>query len=286
MNASDASSRWRLRATAAVLVVLAIVGALGALFMHWDAERDARVRTANEALASLSILVRAADDAAQGKEAAFHDLRGSSAVLVGVLKSLKDGTGDVPKAPSSVMVQINALLPVVGRIERNAQTLLNQQGALVEVASALRAIHELTPGLLETGQGLALDLERAHAPAAEVAAAGQLVTLIQSINKSAGELVEGINPEAAFQLGKDLNSFHEVAEGLRKGSAATNPQVRQGLEELLTAFQKTRTRGSRVMANLIGLVSVRYAHEAIVADSLATRRALGALAQALAATRF
>jgi twitching motility protein PilJ len=55
-----------------------------------------------------------------------------------------------------------------------------------------------------------------NAPAAEISAAGQLVMLTQRIGKSANEFLtmEGVSPEAVFLLGKDLNSFKEIAEGL------------------------------------------------------------------------
>jgi twitching motility protein PilJ len=40
--------------------------------------------------------------------------------------------------------------------------------------------------------------------------------LTQRIGKSANEFLtmEGVSPEAVFLLGKDLNSFKEIAEGL------------------------------------------------------------------------
>ena len=48
--------------------------------------------------------------------------------------------------------------------------------------------------------------------------------LTQRIGKSANEFltVEGVSPEAVFLLGKDLNSFREIAEGLLDG----NPELR------------------------------------------------------------
>ena len=55
---------------------------------------------------------------------------------------------------------------------------------------------------------------------AEISASGQLVMLTQRIGKSANEFLtmEGVSPEAVFLLGKDLNSFKEIAQGLLDGS--------------------------------------------------------------------
>ena len=50
--------------------------------------------------------------------------------------------------------------------------------------------------------------------------------LTQRIGKSANEFLtmEGVSPEAVFLLGKDLNSFREIAEGLLSGwQAGTAP---------------------------------------------------------------
>ena len=48
--------------------------------------------------------------------------------------------------------------------------------------------------------------------------------LTQRIGKSANEFltIEGVSPEAVFLLGKDLNSFREIAKGLLDG----NPELR------------------------------------------------------------
>ena len=44
--------------------------------------------------------------------------------------------------------------------------------------------------------------------------------LTQRIGKSANEFLtmEGVSPEAVFLLGKDLNSFKEIGQGLLDGS--------------------------------------------------------------------
>ena len=61
--------------------------------------------------------------------------------------------------------------------------------------------------------------------------------LTQRIGKSANEFltIEGVSPEAVFLLGKDLNSFKEIAQGLLDGSAelrlpgTQDPQTRERL---------------------------------------------------------
>jgi twitching motility protein PilJ len=119
---------------------------------------------------------------------------------------------------------------------------------------------------------------------------GQLVMLTQRIGKSANEFLtsEGVSAEAVFLLGKDLNSFKEIAEGVIQGNAelrlpgTRDAQTREKLQLLLQQYEKTRTEASAILSNLQGLVAAREAQGAIVVDSEPLRRGLDTLQQGLA----
>ena len=63
--------------------------------------------------------------------------------------------------------------------------------------------------------------------------------------------MEGVSPEAVFLLGKDLNTFREIAEGLIDGNAelrlpgTSDPQTRERLAALLKQYEQTRTQAER-----------------------------------------
>ncbi|HEX5285556.1 MAG TPA: methyl-accepting chemotaxis protein, partial [Polaromonas sp.] len=111
---------------------------------------------------------------------------------------------------------------------------------------------------------------------------GQLVMLTQRIGKSANEFLtmEGVSPEAVFLLGKDLNSFKEIAQGLKDGSPelrlsrSTDPQIRERLDALMALYEQTRVQASAILGNLQGLVSAREAQSSIIGDSESLRRGL------------
>ena len=92
-----------------------------------------------------------------------------------------------------------------------------------------------------------------NAAPSEISAAGQLVMLTQRIGKSANEFLtmEGVSPEAVFLLGKDLNSFKEIAQGLLDGSpelrlaGSKDPQTREQLDALIKLYEQTRSPGGR-----------------------------------------
>ncbi len=92
--------------------------------------------------------------------------------------------------------------------------------------------------------------------------------------------MEGVSPEAVFLLGKDLNSFKEIAQGLQDGSpelrlaGAKDPQTRERLEALVALYEQTRVQAGAILGNLQGLVSAREAQASIIADSEPLRRNL------------
>jgi len=127
-------------------------------------------------------------------------------------------------------------------------------------------------------------LQQEAAPA-ELSAVGQLVMLTQRIGKSANEFltVEGVSTEAVFLLGKDLNAFKEIAEGMLSGNAdlgltaSKDPAVREQLDSLLKIFERTRTQSTFILGSLQGLVAARDAQVAVIDDSEPLRKGLEAV---------
>ena len=93
--------------------------------------------------------------------------------------------------------------------------------------------------------------------------------------KSANEFLtmEGVSPEAVFLLGKDLNSFKEIAQGLQSGSSelrlvgTKDPQTKERLDALLKLYDQTKLQAGAILGNLQGIVSAREAQSSIIADS-------------------
>ncbi|MCB2026932.1 MAG: type IV pili methyl-accepting chemotaxis transducer N-terminal domain-containing protein, partial [Ottowia sp.] len=193
-------------------------------------------------------LAKSVSQALVGSAAAFPEVRESAGILAGNLRSLKDGSGDAPAVSASMQAVVDPLLPLVDRAEKNAQVVLAQEKTLTEVGQALRAINRQSADLLEIAETLSsLKLQQGASPA-ELSAVGQLVMLTQRIGKSANEFLtmEGVSPEAVFLLGKDLNSFREIADGLEAGNpelrlpGTRDPQTREVLAELVKQYEQTR----------------------------------------------
>lgn len=250
----------------------------------------AQVGASGQALMQSQRLAKSVSQALIGSPQAFPEVQESMEVLARNVRGLKDGGQDLEKASAGAQQVLEPLVPLVDRAEKNAQTVLGQQKILTQVGQALRAINRQSSDLLEIAETVSsLKLQQDASPA-ELSAVGQLVMLTQRIGKSANEFLtmEGVSPEAVFLLGKDLNSFREIAQGLTDGNpelrlpGTKDPQTRERLEALMKLYEETRTQAGAILGNLQGLVSAREAQAAIIADSEPLRKGLEQVQETLA----
>ena len=250
---------------------------------------SAQVAASGQALMQSQRLAKSVSQALIGSPAAFPEVRESTEVLTRNVRGLKNGDGGLSAVPAAVQALLDPMMPLVDRAEKNANTVVSQQKILTQVGQALRAINRQSSDLLETAETISSLKLQQEAPAAELSAVGQLVMLTQRIGKSANEFLtmDGVSPEAVFLLGKDLNSFSEIARGLADGNAelrlpgTKDPQTRERLVTLLKQYEETRTQASSILGNLQGLVSAREAQSAIIADSEPLRKGLEAAQERL-----
>ena len=242
------------------------------------------VAATGQALMQSQRLAKSVSQALVGSAQAFPDVRESSDVLAKNVRGLKSGDASLRLEAVNEELQpdIEKVVPLMERAEKNAATVMGQQNILTQVGNALRTINRQSSDLLEIAETVSsLKLQQNAAPA-EISASGQLVMLTQRIGKSANEFLtmDGVSPEAVFLLGKDLNSFKEIAQGLQEGSpelrlsGSQDPQTRERLTALMALYEQTRVQAGAILGNLQGLVSAREAQSSIIADSEALRRGL------------
>ena len=263
----------------AVLLAFALVvlGAVTFFTLSQTEKVGQQVAASGQALMQSQRLAKSVSQALIGSPTAFPEVRDSSDVMARTLRGLKQGDGEMSldALGPEYSGQLDELLPKIDQAERNASAVLAQQGILTQVGNALRTINRQSSDLLEIAETISSLKLQQNAPAAEISASGQLVMLTQRIGKSANEFLtmEGVSPEAVFLLGKDLNTFKEISEGLLNGSdelrlaAARDAQVRERLDALLKLYEATRVEAGAILGNLQGLVSAREAQAGIISDS-------------------
>ncbi|HEX7436717.1 MAG TPA: methyl-accepting chemotaxis protein [Caldimonas sp.] len=261
------------------LVALTIVSIVSA------GRGSAQVAASGQALMQSQRLAKSVSQALIGSAQAFPEVKESAEVLAHNVRGLKTGEGDVAVAPANIQAALDPVLPLVDRAEKNAATVLAQQKVLTQVGQSLRAINRQSSDLLEVAETVSsLKLQRDASPA-ELSAVGTLVMLTQRIGKSANEFLttEGVSPEAVFLLGKDLNSFRDLGEGLLEGSqplrlpGTRDPQTRERLTALMKLYEETRAQAGAILGNLQGLTAAREAQASIIADSEPLRKGLEAV---------
>jgi twitching motility protein PilJ len=267
-----------------VLVAAGIIG-LGTLsWLSLSAANtgSAQVGASGQALMQSQRLAKSVSQALIGSAQAFPEVKESTEVLAKNVRGLAKGENGLDIAPPAVQESLTPLLPLVDRAEKNANTVMAQQKILTQVGKALRNINRQSSDLLEIAETVSSLKLQQEASAAELSAVGQLVMLTQRIGKSANEFLtmEGVSPEAVFLLGKDLNSFREIADGLLNGSqelrlpGTKDAQTKERLTALLKQYEETRAEASAILGNLQGLVSAREAQASIIADSETLRKGL------------
>ncbi len=255
-------------------LALVVLGAVAFVALTAADRVAQQLNATGQALMQSQRLAKSVTQALVGVPQAFVEVRESSGILARTVRGLRDSDYALRLDPldPQLMPQLEKILPLVDRAEKNAAAILAQEKVLTQVGTALRTINRQSSDLLEIAETVSsLKLQQGASPA-EISAAGQLVMLTQRIGKSSNEFLtaEGVSPEAVFLLGKDLNSFKEIAQGLLNGSPELrlNPtkdaQTREQIEALIKLYEQTRTQAGAILGNLQGLVSARTAQIAIV----------------------
>jgi twitching motility protein PilJ len=238
-----------------VVLILIAVAALT------NASRSAtQVAAAGQAQTQSQRLAKSVSQALLGGPPAFAEVKESADVLARNVRGLSKTARATcrPRRPAC-SEQVQPLLPLVDRAEKSAGVVLAQQKTLTQVGQSLRTINRQSADLLELAETVSSLKLQQGASSAELSAVGQLVMLTQRIGKSANEFqtMEGVSPEAVFQLGKDLNSFREIARACCR-QCRTAPARHQGPAGSRTpaatgqAVRRNARPGHAILANLQG----------------------------------
>ncbi len=280
-----------------LLVLLAISGiALGALLGRGIQQSDRaakQVQATGQALMQAQRMAKSGTQALLGVPHAFLELKTSTELFADNARGLAQGNDklDLVAVKSEYQGQAQEMLKQAERSEKNARAVLAQEDVLIRVAAALRDVNQQSAALLDLSETAGSLLLQTDVSRPEVEAIAQMAMLTQRIGKSANEFqsLEGVNPEAVFLLGKDLNTFQEIVKGLLTGSeeldlkGTDNDQAREQLTTLLAQYEATRSDAETILSNLQGLVSAREAQGVVISDSEPLRTQLEALQQQLSA---
>jgi twitching motility protein PilJ len=277
----------------ATLGVMLVVLAAAIVWILFQSDRTAKqVSAANQSLLQSQRLAKASAQVLSGTAATFTELAESNDLLAKSLNALKDGdeSMNVTSVGEDLQVDLTTVKPLVDKTSKNVKVILDQKAFLTALPGSLRGINRRSSELLEVAESIASLKLQQNAPAQEISAAGELVMLTQRMGKSSGEFLtaEGLNTEAIFILGKDLNAFKELGTGLKEGNpelklkATKDQETIDRIDALLKLYEETRVQAGSILGNLQGMVAARDAQNAILTDSEPIRRQLDGLQAKLA----
>src|SRR5436190_22869182 len=224
-------------------------------------------------------LAKAAQQASQGNAVAFKQLRESRDEFAAVVQLLESGgtaSGvSLPATPQQVRPQLSVLQTKWQKTEHNAGLVIAEERNLVALGAAVRAINDSNPALLELADEIAALSVQSGGSARQNATTAHLVMLTQRMAKNANAMLAGdvVDPEVAFLLGKDTNTFRDELQGLLQGNdamriaAVGDAEMRGKLGELEVGFREYQRAVSEILGNMQRLVNAKRATRDIFNDS-------------------
>ncbi|MBU6440777.1 MAG: methyl-accepting chemotaxis protein [Betaproteobacteria bacterium] len=255
-----------------VLLVVAVllVGVSLTATLRITSSSAGLLNTSGDALMQSQRVAKSVSAALLGSKEGFGELQASADALEGDLRRLHEG--DTLHAGGS---RLAAVTPMVDATVKNARVVVKMQSVLTQTNDALRTISRQSDSLLQGAQTLTSLLLQQGAGGSDVAAAAQLEMLTQRIGKSANEFLsyQGISPEAVFALGRDLQTFEQLANGLQQGDAnlqlsPVRGEARTQVEGMIKAFAGVSALSRQILGNLQSLSSARLAQTAVLHDSV------------------
>ncbi|HZW20112.1 methyl-accepting chemotaxis protein [Noviherbaspirillum sp.] len=273
--------------TLLVAIVLGVVGVM--LNTNHSTLASTQTQIAGDALMHSQRIGKAAPNAIQGNLEAFKQLEESRKEFNRDLTVLSKGgeyQGREIAPPSDEMsVMLTETQKVWGNSDKAADTILKLKKELTGFGTTLQKLNTLSPVLLELTEQIATLKAQGGASPREISAAGQLVMLTQRLGRSANEFLtsEGVNPETAFLLGKDTNTFRDITEGFLNGSdvlrltATKDADTREKLTELQSVFAEYQQSVGTILGNLQNFIAAKQSEQLIFAENETLKQRITAL---------
>jgi twitching motility protein PilJ len=224
-------------------------------------------------------LAKAAQLASRGNVEAFKQLRSSRdefAALIKLLTAGGDAGGvDLPPTPAAARPALDALDKEWQKTQRNATLVLDEEKNLVALGSAVRSINNTNQSLQEITDEIAALSVQGGGSARQNAITAQLMMITQRMAKNANAMLAEnvVDPEVAFLLGKDTNTFRDTVQGLLQGNPAQrisrveDPEMRGKVGELQAGFADYQRAVNDILGNQARLVGAKRASFDMFNDS-------------------
>ncbi len=264
-------------------VTMAVSLALTTAFVWLNAREStiisSQAQISAESLMHSQRIGKAAPNAIQGTLPAFEQLKSSQAEMKKNLRTLLAGGEyqgrSISAADSEARKIIEDTQKSWNSTDKAADIILKHQKELTGFGQTLQKMNALSPVLLELTEQISTLKVQNNSGAREINAAGQLVMLTQRLGRSANEFLtsEGVNPETAFLLSKDTNTFRDLVDGFLNGSETLRlsptkeAEVRDRLTELQKTFSEYQVWVSSILGNLPNFIAAKQSEQLVFGEN-------------------
>jgi twitching motility protein PilJ len=266
---------------------------IGSFFLwlnsHLNQEATTQRQAASDMLMHSQRIGKAAPNAAMGQTDAFRQLGDSRKELNEALNVLEKGGNyrqrEVAEAGAGLQPLLKDVRKAWANSDKAANKILSLKSDLLPFGNELQQINKLTPALLGLSEQIAMPRVDNSGSVREIVATSQLMILMQRMARSSSELLlpSGMNPEAAFSLGKDADAYQALVQDLLNGNEAQHlipvqdKLMRAKLTELQGAFPEYQRLVAAVAAKLPQFAAARQSERVIFTENEALKSSLTVL---------
>ncbi len=168
------------------------------------------------------------------------------------------------------------------RTDMAADTILRLEKELTGFGATLKQLNQLLPAMLDLSEQIVMLQSQGRPTPHEMNAASQLVMLTLRLGRSSNEFLtsEGVNPENAFMLGKDITAFGDLLSSLQKGNemlrlrAATGEDMRDKLQRLERIFGQYQPQIAGILGNLQNFIAAKQSEQLVFVENETLKRNL------------
>lgn len=277
-----------------ILLIAFVAGILLTLLSLWRHSTSGAVagnqtQIASDALMHSQRVGKAAPNAMKGIPDAFTQLQDSRGALDHDLALLSEGGTfndyAIPAATGDAADQLVKVRRKWAVSDSSASSILKMKPELTRFEHDLQQLDVLSPEMLALTEEILTERTARGGSPRELAALGRLMMLTQRLSRGASEFLTsgGIQPETAFQMGRDTTTFRLTVEGLLNGSpelgltALREPELRTKLDDVRSKFDICQKVIASYLENLSDLTAAKAAEQIIFRDNEDLRGQLTAL---------
>jgi twitching motility protein PilJ len=270
------------RLYAMVLFLVLLLGFVAVTFFLLT--RDSRneqewIRLATDLQVHSQQMSKSAGEAVEGNRSAFLSLGESAGIIADAVRALRKGdpARQLPVLPGAFRPTLADLDKTWARMNVNAESILEREDLVLDLASASNALIEVMPEIQELTDKAIRDLTRNGASVEQVFVAGRQLILSDRILRHLTEMLRG-GPgavAAADSFTQEIESFRQTSEALLKGNRGTGvarvgiAPARDALNRASLIFENAGAELQTILASTSDILAVRGAADEMFVDSLA-----------------